>query len=769
MTEKQEHLLKLFQELDHICQENELRYVLAEESTLAAVGRAGFAGGETEIKVYMPRADWNRLGEMAGKELPKDRILYPEPMAGYGEDFGCALEKQQILGTGPAGERIHIRILDPVSEEAFEKYRRDLGLYLDLTDSQEVHGQSWGISPSRYYRYYLSGRLTGKKHVLGKLEKRMQAFREEDCSKFAVHVGERFLFMEKEILFPGKTCDFQGVQAMIPGKASEYLTQVYGDEWTDFQFPAEDDAQRSATVEGICYQELREDYLPGIRKGRLQRAIMHSKLRILSGTKDSGQEESEGFFRNVTGIEQEKDLERFRHAIADYAGGKKPSAKETALSLHEKYPDHLQITRFLGRFYMEEARETQDGTEAERFIEEALRKFPEDGYFLKYRGELLWMRGRCADALVVFAQAREKTSNMIVHKELDLFLALYEQQAGDTCQALLANREKEAARNLAELWFRLLPRSERMKSLVYLTRVSTARTVKEMELLTDEMTAFVQVRENGRRKKNRELYGPALTKAWERLGYPGELAKLRTEILYTEEPGELEWIAEKVKDYQIHKDKLAQVYKLAGDARKKQGQTEQAFENYRKAMEYAGKSYARKELSSLILQDLYMGSHKAAEYAASGKGEEFLDAWLSRYGTVEDLKKLVRSCVADGSISHIGDRMPLTGENWQTMEDMKNPKTDYATWCWEYVQFCAEKIRLEKYYTTHKDVIVNLYKNKDFPRLESFLAPYHQATLRSLKTQEIFVPDEEIFEIYLYILGCKGMETLKKEIENYWN
>ena len=340
MTEKQEHLLKLFQELDHICQENELRYVLAEESTLAAVGRAGFAGGETEIKVYMPRADWNRLGEIAGKELPKDRILYPEPMAGYGEDFGCALEKQQILGSGPAGERIHIRILDPVSEEAFEKYRRDLGLYLDLIDSQEVHGTSWGISPSRYYRYYLSGRLTGKRHVLGKLEKRMQAFREEDCSKFAVHVGERFLFMEKEILFPGRTCDFQGVQAMIPGKASEYLTQVYGDEWTDFQFPAEEDAQRSATVEGISYQELREDYLPGIRKGRLQRAIMHSKLRILSGTKDSGQEESEGFFRNVTGIEQEKDLERFRHAIADYAGGKKSSAKETALSLHEKSSNH---------------------------------------------------------------------------------------------------------------------------------------------------------------------------------------------------------------------------------------------------------------------------------------------------------------------------------------------------------------------------------------------------------------------------------------------
>ena len=51
-----------------------------------------------------------------------------------------------------------------------------------------------------------------------------------------------------------------------------------------------------------------------------------------------------------------------------------------------------------------------------------------------------------------------------------------------------------------------------------------------------------------------------------------------------------------------------------------------------------GNLMQERSFSSLILQDLYMGSHKAAEYAASGKGEEFLDAWLSRYGTVEDLK-----------------------------------------------------------------------------------------------------------------------------------
>ena len=281
MTEKQEHLLRLFQELDHICKENELRYVLAEESALAAAGRARFAGGETEIKVYMPRADWNRLGEMAKKELPKDRVLYQEPGAGYGEDFGCALEKKQILGTDPAGERIHILVLDPVPEEACEKYRKDLGMYLDLADPQEVLGQSWGISPSRYYRYYLSTRFTGKKHVLGNLEKRMQAFREEDCSKYAVHVDERLLFLEKDVLFPGKNCDFQGVQAMIPGKITEYLTCVYGDEWPEFTFTSKEDEKETATVE-VCQVSEKADcsvrsctasfgHFPGKRPDRKKR------------------------------------------------------------------------------------------------------------------------------------------------------------------------------------------------------------------------------------------------------------------------------------------------------------------------------------------------------------------------------------------------------------------------------------------------------------------------------------------------------------------
>ena len=42
MTEKQKYLLKLFQEVDEICKEHNLRYVMAGGSLVGAVRHEGF-------------------------------------------------------------------------------------------------------------------------------------------------------------------------------------------------------------------------------------------------------------------------------------------------------------------------------------------------------------------------------------------------------------------------------------------------------------------------------------------------------------------------------------------------------------------------------------------------------------------------------------------------------------------------------------------------------------------------------------------------------
>ena len=55
MTEKQEHLLQLFRELDEICKKNNLRYVMAGGTAIGVVRNEGFIPWDDDVDIYMPR------------------------------------------------------------------------------------------------------------------------------------------------------------------------------------------------------------------------------------------------------------------------------------------------------------------------------------------------------------------------------------------------------------------------------------------------------------------------------------------------------------------------------------------------------------------------------------------------------------------------------------------------------------------------------------------------------------------------------------------
>ena len=77
MTEKQEHLLQLFRELDEICKKNNLRYVMAGGTAIGVVRNEGFIPWDDDVDIYMPRDDWNKLVEISGSVLPEHRALIP--------------------------------------------------------------------------------------------------------------------------------------------------------------------------------------------------------------------------------------------------------------------------------------------------------------------------------------------------------------------------------------------------------------------------------------------------------------------------------------------------------------------------------------------------------------------------------------------------------------------------------------------------------------------------------------------------------------------
>ena len=106
MTEKQKYLLKLLQEVDEICREHDLRYVLAGGSLIGALRHEGFVPWDDAIDLYMPRPDWEKFVEICERDLPPERAIqcsqadrhYTNSYSRYASADTCAIHRSQIAG-----------------------------------------------------------------------------------------------------------------------------------------------------------------------------------------------------------------------------------------------------------------------------------------------------------------------------------------------------------------------------------------------------------------------------------------------------------------------------------------------------------------------------------------------------------------------------------------------------------------------------------------------------------------------------------------------
>ena len=387
-----------------------------------------------------------------------------------------------------------------------------------------------------------------------------------------------------------------------------------------------------------------------------------------------------------------EDIELFRKAADHYEFHRMKEAEQIISDLLQKYPGHPGFMKFKCRFLMEDAGENR--VEAERFLDKALKMFPEDGYFLKYKADIFWMDGEMQKAAELYLQVKNKTTNGIVWMEMDRFFRGYKSEILKSCEELIANHNKKEALALMELWSRLIPEDDDIQGALYLAKTVCARTQSEIEkeigeiraVIGTQMITPVSVEKNpGKSRKQiksdrtsdetsaddvnkkvsdpsaeteevkapadiqvkvseeHKMYRKALTRAWKRLGYSDELAELRTQIICTGEESELEWLAEQVRNRQFRREEKACAYKLVGDVRMKQGQTREAFANYKKALEYEMPSYVRTELYRIFINDLNDGSRQAKSFGKKTDITVVLDKWLDKYESIEDIKKIVQT------------------------------------------------------------------------------------------------------------------------------
>ena len=343
-----------------------------------------------------------------------------------------------------------------------------------------------------------------------------------------------------------------------------------------------------------------------------------------------------------------QDILTFRSAACHYEFGENRPAEWEMDQLLEKYPDNPSFLKFKIRFLMERAKKEKPSEEAEEFLSHCLELFPEDGYFLKYKGDLLWLQGKCREALDVYVAVRSKTTNGMTQLELDKFLKEHKMSAMRTCKSLVKKGNVQEAVELAALWKQLLPEDESIDGYFCLMKLEGLNRPEEIrEFLKDIKEKLLQGKseKTGKLKIENMVYLDICAYGAEKLGFSRKLAKIGTELLYTEDMQKLEELLSQVLEQESKEECKPAASLIAGDILYKQGKTCEAFSYYRKALKKDAPEYVRIEGADRVLKDLKDGSSYIRSFGGKQGLTEFLDAWLGKYESLEEITELLKAIV----------------------------------------------------------------------------------------------------------------------------
>lgn len=230
--------LNILIELDRVCREHGLTYLLAYGTLLGAVRHKGFIPWDDDIDVMMPRADYEVLLAHFDewKSDSKYRIaLYRDGASTF--QYGKLVDDQTV------------------AQETYVKPQYNVGLWVDLFPLDDTPLDVEGVI-RRHKRYaFLRDLAIGNpalattaprkifKRVMAPLANRL------DPLRYAKHMDENILKAEKtndntcvDMLGPGgrlllydkddlepMECEFEGRTFMVPCGAVKLLEYIYGD------------------------------------------------------------------------------------------------------------------------------------------------------------------------------------------------------------------------------------------------------------------------------------------------------------------------------------------------------------------------------------------------------------------------------------------------------------------------------------------------------------------------------------------------------------
>ena len=239
--------LNILKELDRVCKDNNLRYVLAYGSCLGAVRHEGFIPWDDDIDVYMPRSDYEKLFELSDAgcfEEPYKLVSYRDDSSIY--PFAKVVDTntrsiEQFTGGGyPISVWLDIFPLELVHQSDFEKCQRNgrkINAYSWLRSfrvADTTVGSTWYVKLVKKLICPLVSFLD-----LRELNRKMDDIaRSSGCLVEDEDTDQQYCIallcpgeqpFKYDVLFPGTPRLFEDSLLPCPAKSEEYLEGVYGD------------------------------------------------------------------------------------------------------------------------------------------------------------------------------------------------------------------------------------------------------------------------------------------------------------------------------------------------------------------------------------------------------------------------------------------------------------------------------------------------------------------------------------------------------------
>ena len=257
--------LDILREIDRICTENKIAYVLGYGTLLGAVRHAGFIPWDDDIDLFMPRADYERFVEICKTELADKFLLHYQ---GSDENYPLSMTKIRLKGTAFIEKEVDTKLssqgiwvdIFPL-DNAKKSYSRLQNMqFMMVSAIGTIRGgrlgwfdkSKWSKATKTLYfllRWMSTNALYNLQIAVSKLNHNEKS---EYCVEFAGAYGAKRQTFRKDDLFPPRKITFVDGEFCVPKNAEKILEHIYG---ADYMTPPPKEKQ-------VTHSPIRIDFGP---------------------------------------------------------------------------------------------------------------------------------------------------------------------------------------------------------------------------------------------------------------------------------------------------------------------------------------------------------------------------------------------------------------------------------------------------------------------------------------------------------------------------